>query len=218
MPYGPHAKVVFGGNLNNLGTAGVDVWQCNVNISPLSLTDAFCDAYLAAIQAGLKTWFTGGTNLMSNVADLRFVKCNLIGTDGKYTNPTVTHRFDYTSIGVGPTVPNMPATNTLAFGWSTALMRGPGSKGRIYPPFAAASALAGGSVATSGNIASAVTSAKALLTVLASSSTTAAVPIVASGVNAALTPITGVRIGNLIDSQRRRRNAINETYSSSTWP
>lgn len=218
MAWAPHMKVVFGGNLSNLSTMGTDTWQCNVNITPISLVDAFCDPYLAAIQGPLKTWFITAANLMSSIADLRYVKCNMIGTDGKYSNPTVTHRFDYTSVGVGGASSSMPITNTLAFSWSTALMRGPGSKGRIFPPIACASVIAGSDVAAATSISGAVTSAKALLTVLASSSTTQATPIVASGVNAALTPITGVRIGNLIDSQRRRRNAVNETYTLANWP
>jgi len=169
MAWSPHARVTFGGNVSDLGTAGVDEWQCNVNILPLSMTDAFCDAYLAAIQAALKTWFVTAANNLSSTSDLRFVKCNLIGADGKYVNPTITHQYDYTSIGVGGAASTMPAYLSLAYSWTTALMRGPGSKGRIYPPTAQTAAAAGSAVAGTSSISAAVTSAKALLTVLASS-------------------------------------------------
>lgn len=218
MAWARHMRVTFGGNLSDLGTMATEIWQCNVNINPTSLNDAFCDPYLAAIQAALKTWFITAANQISSAADLRYIKCNLIGVDGLYENPTVTHRYDYTSIGAGGSTPTIPGDMCLAYSWSTALMRGPGSKGRIYPPNAPTTAAAGSMIASGSSISAAVTSAKALLTVLASSSTTAAVPVIASGVNASLTPITGVRVGNLFDVQRRRRNAAPEIYSASVWP
>lgn len=218
MAWSPHARVVFGGALNDLGLLGSDIWQCTVNVVPLDMVEGWCDPYLAAIQAPLKTWFTAVASEMSTNADLRFIKANLIGADGHYSNPTVTHRFDYTSIGVGAKAPTMPGYLSLAMSWSTALTRGPGSKGRIYPPNAPTAAGSGQSVANSTSTNNAMNAAKALLTVLASTTTTQATPVIASGVNAAVTPITGVRCGNLIDVQRRRRNSINETYVAAAWP
>lgn len=218
MAFAPHARVSFGGNLNIFGTAGVDIWNCNINVVMSDFTEAGCDAYLAAIQANLKTWFTGVNNEMSNLSDLRYVKCNRIGADGKYMNPSLTHRFDYTSIGTGPKAPSMPGYLTLAYSWSTAQMRGAGSKGRIYPPNAPTAAAGGQPIALASSIANAVNSAKSLLTLIGSAGVTATTPVIASGVNAALTPITGVRVGNEIDVQRRRRNALPEVYSAAAWP
>lgn len=224
VPYVPHTRVTFGGA--NQQIPG-EIWSCNVNVQrPAPDFGPLLDheAYLNAIQAALTAWFVSSTNKISNVATLAYVKANAIGTDGKYSDPTVTHQHNYTSTIVGGSAPSaMWGLLSFATSWTTARMRGVGSHGRVYLPNYTLPPAANGGVTIDVTAQSLLlTAGKGLLTVLASSGATLCEPIVASkggksggGINS---KITGVRIGNVVDVQRRRKNALLETYVAGAWP
>lgn len=104
-------------------------------------------------------------------------------------------------------------------------MRGIASNGRIYPPISltvtAGSPRVGASMQNSARDAG-----KALLSAInqPTGGTFAIAPCVVSrGANGglgagALELITSVRVGNVVDVQRRRKNALKESYVSANWP
>src|SRR5690348_15483940 len=85
--YTDHMLVVIGGDW--VGEAS-DGWECTVRVSSNGGGGGVLDeeAYLNDIVPNLKTWFGALTNQMSNQANLKYVKVNRIGTDGKYVDKT----------------------------------------------------------------------------------------------------------------------------------
>lgn len=232
---GDHVLVSFGGAL---GTApAADSWQCGVrmyNATADFTNQAWVDlpSYLTAIKVPLQTWMTSTSGTYGSLradAHLDFIKVARIhrttnATSGKASwtyrpapdNPTVV-----TGVATTPgTAGVFPWFLSVAFSWTTVTNRGLGHTGRIYPPIAFP-----GSGATAANLPQAavndyVTKAKALLTALTKADTNSVTlsPCVASLKDGSLHQITGVRVGNVIDVQRRRKEQIPEQYTASVWP
>jgi len=90
--------------------------------------------------------------------------------------------------------------------------------GRVYPPNNAAGIVPGTAQIGTGTQDLLVTSAKTLLGALAQSADEYNfVPCVVSPAGGH-EPITGVRVGNVYDVHRSRKNAAVETYHASAWP
>lgn len=227
--YSPHALLSFGGTLST-GTPPNEIWNCNIRLSSClidgTLTGPISDlsGTLAVIAPALKTWWTTliGTGAAAvgtlQQATLDYVKLNNIGSAGKYTNATTVQQA-YSPKPNGALGGLMPWLVTAAYSWSTNVGRGPGSHGRVYVPIAVANNN-GTPIIPSAQLASMVTHAQNLLKAVAvgpSDSTHACRPVIASRQHNSLTAITGVRVGNVMDLQRRRKDAIPETYSTATY-
>ena len=216
VAYPQHLLCAFGGELNGSG-GDAEIWQCGIRGIP-GVADSYSDlpAMLTAITGRLKTWFALPASRMSSSSTLNWVKLNEIGPDGKYVNP-VTNISDFSGVagGVASTVPEIL---TLCISWTTGLSRGYAHRGRIYPPAALNS---GPSMyAVDNEDGQLVDAGKALLTAVAGDGTSAyrgIEPRVVSS-HGAINIITGVTVGNVLDVQRRRKNALVETYLASAWP
>nr|CRY96089.1 hypothetical protein [uncultured prokaryote] len=216
--YAPHIAVVIGGNL--VSEVQVEIWQCTINVLPASgaVLDFDTDGYLLSIQAALQTWWEYPGYKNGNTATLTFVKANAIGADGHYESSTETSFYDYSPATAGGGAIVHPDILCSVTSWTTDKARGPGSKGRIYLP----NQWGDGAHMTisSADQSGIMDAGKGLLHVLQNTAVPAVqtVPVVASGVNATNTPITGVAAGNVLDVQRRRKNALVETYTHAEWP
>jgi len=147
------------------------------------------------------------------------VKCNNIAPDGTYVDP-VTHIRDVSTSAQPAGTPRVPDILSLCISWSTGLARGRASKGRIYLPVYGLNATDAGRMdITPTDQNNFITFGQALLDAFSNSAGIApVVPVIASKLDGSIHPITGVRVGNIIDVQRRRKNALTETYVSGTWP
>jgi hypothetical protein len=176
-------------------------------------------AYLTAIATPLATWFSASASKMCSLATLRFVKANNIDAAGHYADATTTHVHDYADGIVGFAAPVGPQFISRAITWETANARGPGHRGRIYPPNATV-AIGTSAFKTSGTDRDVNTAAGAsLIGVLKNASGANGVkgkPVVASKVNGALVTITGVSSDDVYDVQRRRKNRIKGSRSTIT--
>lgn len=226
MPYGAHALVAFGGALAEKA-AGDEIWQCGIRVLPPGglFTVAQQNAYLASIKTPLQNWWFATANGMRNDATLAWIKCNQIKANGGYLY-NVTSRTDYTTpVAGGGGAAGVPAFLSICFSWQTQLQRGLNAKGRIYPPTVGGYTPPGSLVPTA-TVTAMVASAKALLTVIANTAAAdpavRVVPVIAGpgrpDFEPAPEPITGVRVGNVYDEQRRRKNAVPETYTAAAWP
>lgn len=219
VAYRVHDRVTFGGTLG--GVDGPEIWACSVNGLFNGGTDvqANYQAWCDAIATAFNSWFTNATNRQSSRAFLAYIKMNRIGTDGKYPPGWVTAQHTYPSPAAGAVSSPLPGFCSIVWSWLTPVQRGPASKGRIYPPNTPSS-YAGGDQITGAEQSAQITAAKNMLNVLAAtySSSLAFVPTVESSIGGAFHPINGVRVGNIIDVQRRRKNQIKETYVAATWP
>jgi hypothetical protein len=227
MGYPRHLLLAFGGDLTGSSETG-EIWQCGIRCAPAAGSAHDYgdeDAILAALQGPFKTWFQLAANLIRNDCNLKYLKLNEIAPDGSYADPTATHEYDYATPGVGGAAASLPAVISLVWSWTTARHRGIASKGRIYPPNVVTVTSAGMRVSTATQN-SHVTAAKNLLNVLSRPNGVdfeLAPLVVSKGANGgagvgAAEDITGVRVGDVVDIQRRRKNALKETYVAAVWP
>lgn len=219
MSYRPHTLVAFGGTLPETDdTTQNEIWECTVRgYSPggsqLPLSDP--NGYMEQMAPALSAWFSNASHNMANTARLTYVKVNNINANGEYSDPGATNRHDFTPVAGGG-VHSMPSYLTLAFSWTTAFLRGPAHAGRIFPPNFVGN-FAGAAVSQT-TVDAAVAAATSLLDCLRQhDGDLGFIPIVASKIGAATHEIQGVRVGNIIDRQSRRRNAVAETYTAASW-
>ena len=223
MPYAPHTRFTMSGSLQDPGATSPDeIWACSINLVPLAGLDVPNDVYLETIAGPLLAWFKDQANNMWNGARLLTLKANSINAAGHYADPTGTFFHDYvggdTNTGGAPGTG--PMTTSVAYTWTTAIHRGPGTHGRIFPPNNTYAPVDGEYLAPQ-HTAAATAAAKRLLTIVSMPSDPGGsrfTPVVASGVNATNTTITGVAVGSRKDTQRRRSNALKETYASLNFP
>lgn len=215
MAFAPHSRVSFGGTLSPSGFGDTgDIWQCNVSIVNGSIGGGFDNgAYLEEIAGPLLAWYQAPANGLSIGAFLRWVKCNAINADGTYFDGNNTNVHDYPGdLTRGGAQPKNPDIISIATSWRTSKARGPGSHGRIYLPNNTYGETTDITIAPPDQL-KAANAGKALLQVLANGPGITVTPVVASKVNATNTPITRVAVGSVKDVQRRRKNAIKETYT-----
>lgn len=211
MAYAPHVKVSFGGTLHDTG-AGPEIWNCTVAM--LGPDAAQCGIYLAAIKAPLANWFHASESKCASSSTLDYAKANHIDPSGAYTLSGVTNQVDYSPPITGATAQTVPSILSVVTSWYTDVSRGPGSRGRIYlPNFTTPNP--DSLILSPAFCTQVATAGKNLLIALSQSFGGAAnaFPVVASNVDGSTHPITKIGVGNVIDVQRRRKDALKETYT-----
>ena len=219
VSYHPHTLVTFGGVLNWL-QPDHEIWQCGVRVmkpgNPGAPLDDH-DAYLAQIVDPLAAWFAHDTApAFPGSTNLGWVKANPIGANGKYSDDT-THVHDYSTPQTGGGAGNVGVPDILCvcLSWQTrkAIRRASyATHGRIYPPSYGVAAAPGAMRLTAGVAAAWAQRGADLLTLL-KGSTVPAIPVIASGHGGEYEHITGCRVGDVYDVQRRRKDALREVYS-----
>lgn len=217
-------RVTISGTLLN----GAEEWSTGFQLgSPTAdMVDAQAPA-AESIATAWQTFFTSGPAYVSSSCKTTQVKLALINTDGK-TDVDAIDYYTYPApiAGTGPAVPYPPQI-TLAATLTSDFQRGLASKGRMYLP-----GLVHTISADSGKIEgpSQANLATAFKTFLDSVNTGAGVPgkvVIASKgrdskqkgpdgqpiyLGGRTAWVTGCRIGDIYDTQRRRRNGLAETY------
>lgn len=211
-------KVTFGGTLFN----GKEIWSNGINMGHEDKDvdlDTFMtskEAYLNDIAAHVRDWFTDTRSGISNVAKLEWVKIAVVGTDGKYVGDPLI--FDFATPYTGPFErSSLPAQCTVALSMKTEIRRGPGRDGRIYPPVSGEVDKANGTDLVPDqkmegfkdfieglNLVGLRDLSNDFYVIVASTGGKSGVPLNAK--------VTSVRVGNVIDTMRSRRNAFKEFY------
>lgn len=216
MAYQSHYLFAFGGDLAG---AGVEQWQCTIRgrFTPFSGNE---DAFLADMVAPMKAWFVNSDNLMRQDARLTYLKLNEIAPSGDYAHPNSPHTNLF-GAQPGGQAPHMPEFCSIACSWRTESSTKYARNGRCYFPNSTSSD--SGQTRISAADQSAVASAGVqLLVLLRNGSDETAGGQFVGGVyskhagEGALT--TTVRVGNVIDVQRRRKNALREAYKEDAVP
>lgn len=220
-------RLDFGGPLY------ADIWTCRIHLngeidqdlqllSPVDLQTVLDD-----IESDLKTWWT--TSDFIGPAKLSWLKLNEINPDtGKYISQSTTIGKEWTPVA-GTATMEAPQLS-LAVSWHTANRRGRAAKGRIYPPpsevsfdnitgqvhitYRQEAATRGATLINNLNNWPGIDSPFDLnCIVLGMASEKRAQE---TGDDAYLTHrknnITAVAVGSVLDTQRRRRSALKETY------
>lgn len=207
-------KVTFGGKI--YGNA--EIWSNGVNfgknLAHTGMTEAQLKGAAEAISSDVETWFKSGGAAISNSSTLEWVKVALIGTDGKYVFDSDLFDFDTPVSGQSSVKPAPQLTTVLTM--ETSRRRVPGRFARIYPPMNVPNALTNGRVSVA--IANGMRDAFANLLnemndQLSILVTTPVRAIVASEKTTEHFQVKSVKVGDVVDTQRSRRNAFIEAYT-----
>lgn len=221
----PHVYVTMGGT--SPGRSATDeIWQCGfrcrVSNGPTwPLTDDSLQDWANQLATPLSAAFTGTSSCVANVCKLTFIKVANIQADGKYpaTQGPGVHTFSPALAGPNPSA--LPAFVGAALTLTTDVPRGRGHEGRIYWPAYGPGSTGPStpSIMTPGVQAQLVTTAKALVNAINSTQQSDGVGNLTVGVFSSLTgghhDVTGVKVGDVWDVQRRRKDAIREVYATS---
>lgn len=218
-----HMRIVIGGDLR-AGTADVDRWQFGFRV-PLNGTlggydDGVMNTLLTDLAADVSTWWTFSAFMFGTEIGCDFVSANVIGKDGNYLSKTRSYRRDFTR-KPGTAAESLPGDVSLAVTLNTAARRGRASKGRVFLPPPAKTALSGGRVTPTVRDAAGQGIAQLVknignapgLDATLGWSTVAIMSELGEGTTNA---VTSVRVGDLFDTQRRRTNNMREVYT--TYP
>ena len=200
-------RLDFGGPLY------ADIWQCTLHMEGTGMPTG--NAALDDLVKDLSTWMRASQSASS--AALGWVKFNEIDPiSRRYKSATETHERILTTPVRGTVEGNGMPQQTLCISLLTGAKRGLASRGRFYPP---ATVLSLGSDGTVGD--SAVTrvaqAARTLITNLNNwpgTDTPLGGSVVVLGGNGTTRPVTAVSVGNVMDTQRRRRNKLRERYTT----
>ena len=173
------------------------------------------DAALNDLVQDLSTWMRASQSASS--AALAWVKFNEIDpVSRRYKSATETHeRILTTPVKGGVEGAGMPQ-QTLCVSLLTGAKRGLASRGRFYPPATVLSLGADGTVGDSA-VTRVAQAARTLITNLNNwpgTDTPLGGQVVVLGGNGTTRPVTAVSVGNVMDTQRRRRNKLRESYTT----
>lgn len=224
MAYTPHTYVTIGGSLSE--ESGQDeIWQIGIRgfdthgggqvpFSTANLAQYATNLVDPAV-GNIQGWFAGTTALCASTAILKFAKVANINASGHYSEAPQLRALN-TPGGFGATVPSFLSA-ALSFTTDTPFGR-LHRRGRVYPPNYAAASLAGTARISDSSVSTLVTGAIALLNaVTITDPNWQFTPYVVSRAGG-FGKITGVRVGNVWDVQRRRKNAVPESYQSHAFP
>lgn len=224
MAYPVHYLFSFGGTL----MGGTEIWTNNIRFVGTGTADEEYDE--ADLAQGLTEVMRDGFALTgaaalgySNLVRLEWGKFNQIGTDGKYTSGSTTYVHDLPSPGVvGPSPAGSGAPQlAMAVSWGTARARGTASRGRIYIPMPVPIPTTNGRF-PQGNAQAYANAWAAQIDRLndrvQNLGQERPIAAVVSGVDGSWSPIQTVRVGDVLDTIRSRRNALVENYSTASVP
>lgn len=208
-------KLTFGGDLQDTD----EVWTCGFHIGRESANTTQSDLenigslQITAMADSIKTFFTHPQTRVPSKYRLQWVKMAAIGTNGKYLGAPV--EYYYTTPGVGSSVSGFVPQNSSVFTIVSDKFKDPGKYNRFYLP--AATPLGAGNF----KLTAAQTQDMATRLAVLLNDINIALTVELSGIAVRVVSqksgiyrsIDHARVGDIIDTQRRRRNALREEYS-----
>lgn len=199
-----HSLLTFFGD----GYSAQEIWNCTLRLDSTQTPD---QAELEAAATAFQALWNDGT--LASPSSRRFlgVKWAPQDTQGRYPDGLDAVEFLLEDPDPGTTGGGYPQI-ALVLSWRTARSRGYASNGRMYVPSAREVSTASGQIDATQADALAGVAATFINAIAASGVGT---PAVMSSAGAGrIEEITGVRVGRVMDTQRRRRNALDEAYTA----
>lgn len=201
---------------------GAEEWQTGFYVGQQS-ADATepTQAWLDAVRTAWTTFWALDMNGFHSGYTFTQAKAALLGTDGKYDaglDPVVS--FPASPVAGGSTGNPFPPQCALVATLIAGSGKGLAGKGRMYLPGVKHSIDGGGHIADADAQRMATNLAAFFNTVNSTAGAPGRVINVSEGTRSIVVPnpknllVNGVRVGNVYDTQRRRRNALAETYKS----
>lgn len=208
-----------------------ETWTCNMTMGtpggagvvPISEAQwwTFCDENLTKAHTAFKAFYGHANSLASDKSSHIWTKAAVLNEAGNYVGTRAPAYTEAVPVTVGPAVALTPQT-AIVLSNMTAIARGPGHSGRIYVP---AGSRTSPIFDNTGHITYAglnlwLAAYKTLIETMnaftiGGSLASPRVSVV-SKVAATSSRVTNVRIGDVYDTQRRRRESIEENYLSSS--
>jgi len=202
MPYPrTHSLLTIGGS----AWTGQEIWQFGLRFD----TAVVPTAAEAAITAAVELWF--GTFNPSQYVSLTHWKWALIGVSGEYPPGHIPLEHTYVpAIAGGITNGNSLPQDSIVMSLRTALPRGRGHAGRCYMPTRPVAVNGLGQITLTAPL------RDPFVALIQSVQNAVHAPaVVGSTLAGTLRPVTAIRTGKVVDTQRRRRNNIPEAYEES---
>lgn len=215
----PFIRVSFGGST----AGGLDIWSCQFHLAtvdPLANQLEWWNAVTSQAEniKDLVEDFVGNpAALIPQGVNLDWVKLAMVGEDGRYMYEAVEVQADKSGGVMGSFIPQA----TIAFTMESPKWKDPGKYNRFYLPTSNPSGN-GEFRLNQSQVNLALTTCQTLIEgvneILAGlTATPASMVSVVSGTREGSTlAVIKLRLGRVIDTQRRRRNAIPEEYTSRT--
>lgn len=182
-------------------------------------SDAPALSNLAAANIGeaWKTFFILPANKISNLYIFNTCKIVMQNNDGRTMADSAVYWSPPTETKGGSTTGHLPAQCSLAVSLLNSLPRGLATKGRMYLPGIAELVTATGKInsLTTGTIAD---NLKIFFDSITNDADTPGRPVLASTgrgpllLDGAIRHVNTIKVGDVIDTQRRRRNGLSEAY------
>jgi hypothetical protein len=170
-------------------------------------------ALLVGIGAALVDAHQRPLSRISNSAKLSFVKVNAIAVNGKYRDGAGTNQAIYADVAGGGGTQMYPNQVALAIGLTTGFSRGPAHKGRFYVPLPNTGVDPADGLITDQEATVIKGSFNVLLTALNTVNSDYEVAVFSRKLGSAGNrKVTGIQVGRALDTQRRRRRNLKETY------
>lgn len=214
MVYPTHWLLQFGGPM-----IGGEIWSCGLRLRGIpafaDLIDqqSVCDDLFDDVV----TWMQTAGSGWSTRSQLEFAKFNQIDANGHYVDQENTTQTIFSGGGnlpAGTDGSDYPNQVALAITWTTAVNRGLASKGRLYIPTPIFTLQGGVGISPLDAQSAADAARQFIVNVNNQPGFDQANPLVASVVSrvgaGTHRPITGVRVGRVLDTIRRRRSALQE--------
>lgn len=202
-----HLYVQWGGKL-----PGDEQWSCGFrmwNDSAINDTDA-ANA-IAGIGVAVRAYHLRQETNISPNAKLSYVKVNAIDVDGKYMEQS-TREIVYPDVAGGGYTNVVPNQIAMAVSLTTGFSRGPAHRGRFYNPLPTCQVGVDGRVDV-GTVQAVAASAETLRTAVNAVSPSSNLIMVVMSRKAGAPghrAVTGVEVGRVLDTQRRRRRSLLE--------
>lgn len=216
-----HVKVTIFGDMLNSG----EIWSTGFRMGQEDPAGGNFDvnhAWVDGLKALWQATFTGATQNFSPRFRTLGIKAGVVQTDGKMDLGTIYTSTYATPISGGSSGPTFPPQIAIVCSLRATNPTGLGSKGRMYLPGFNAAIDANGQISGT-DTSRLATDMKAFLDgaesatnspgyVMNCSQGRVGVPF-AAPVNKR---VTSIKVGSVYDTQRRRRNALVESYASQT--
>lgn len=207
---------------------GGEIWQTGFHVGRLtSDADTPTQAYVDAVRNAWSPMWSSNTGPYCYLYNFTGVKAVLLEVDGKYGSNEPVESFPTAQVAGGYPGSAMPPQVALVATLVGGSGKGTGGKGRMYLPGVSWPIDTTGHIVT-GNAQRVATDLAAFFnTIDAVAGAPGHVVNASKGhkvtgdtgpiwINPRNVPVNGVRVGNVYDTQRRRRNALHETYSVAT--
>lgn len=218
----PFIKLTFGGTL----AGAKDEWVCGINLGFDSIVpnipgNTFLTAFNEyaenkgpELPALFKAYIGNSKMSVPNASTLQWIKLAPIGTDGQYMADA--KEFEVLESFGGKAGWYAPQ-NACVITMTSDKRKDPGRNQRFYLPFSSGSSSGYGVDDTEGKAsltATLLNNIKYNTSVIPGASVIQPAAVTTSDkITGDYLPITAVRVGNVVDTQRRRRNKLNEFYS-----